>query len=126
MTLSSFHFIVEMGPNPTRAHIWPAVNKMLTQLRPGYFPTRPKAIFFDPKRKKLKNLTFLGDIFEIQTQTINGWPYLGQKFLTRTHHYFIVININISFKIFYDQHNDLLKFTKPKLIKIYDDLLSLL
>jgi len=34
--------------------------------------------FFDPKGKKLKKLTFLGEIF--QTQTINGSPDLGQKF----------------------------------------------
>jgi len=40
---------------------------------------------------------FLGEISQIQTQTINGWPDLshkkltrpdpGQKFLTQTHHY---------------------------------------
>jgi len=64
----------EMDPDPTRAYFWPAVNKRLTQLWPRYFPTRPKAIFFDPKGKKLKNSMFLGEIFEIQTQTINGWP----------------------------------------------------
>jgi len=34
--------------------------------------TQPEEIFFDPKGKKLKNLTFLGEIFQIQTQTING------------------------------------------------------
>jgi len=33
---------------------------------------RPKAIFFDPKGKKLTNLTCLGEIFQILTQTING------------------------------------------------------
>jgi len=44
-----------------------------TRLRSGYFPTRHEAIFFDPKGKKLKNLKFLGEIFEIQSQTINGW-----------------------------------------------------
>jgi len=72
-------FILEMGPDPTRpdptrAYFWPAVNKRPTRLRPGYFPTRPEEIFFDPKGKKLKNLTFLGEIFRILTQTINGWP----------------------------------------------------
>jgi len=40
----------------------------------GPDPTRPEAIFFDPRWKKLKNLTFLGEIFKIQTQTINGRP----------------------------------------------------
>jgi len=34
--------------------------------------TQPEVIFFDPKGKKLKNLTFLGEIFQIQTQTISG------------------------------------------------------
>jgi len=66
--------ILEMGPDPTRAYFWPAVNKRPTWLWPGYFLTWPKAIFFDPRGKKLKNLTFLGEIFEIQTQAINGWP----------------------------------------------------
>jgi len=37
-------------------------------------PTRPEAIFFDPKGEKLKNLTFLAEIFRILTQTINGRP----------------------------------------------------
>jgi len=68
------HFLLETGPDPTQAHFWPAVNKWPIRLWPGYFPTRPEAIFFDRKRKKLKNLTFLGELFEIQTQTINGWP----------------------------------------------------
>jgi len=33
---------VEMGPDPTRAYFWPAVNKRPTCLWPGYFPTRPE------------------------------------------------------------------------------------
>jgi len=61
-------------PYPTRAYFWPAVNKKLTRLIPGYFLTRPEDIFFNPKQKKLKNLTFLEEIFQIQTQTTNGWP----------------------------------------------------
>jgi len=65
---------VEMGPDPTRAYFWPAVNMRPTRLWPGHFPTRPEAIFFDPKGKKLKNLMFLGEIFQILAQTINGWP----------------------------------------------------
>jgi len=83
------------GPWPglTRAYFWPAVNKTPTCLRPGYFPTWPEDILFDPKGKKLKNLTFWGEIFQIQTQTINGWPdpshkmtRPGKNFLPRTHH----------------------------------------
>jgi len=64
--------VIEMGPDPTQAYFWPAVNKRLTQLRPGYFLTRPEAIFLTRREKKMKNLTFLGVIFQIQTQTING------------------------------------------------------
>jgi len=36
------------------------------------FLTWPNEIFFYPKRKKLQNLRFLGDI--LQTQTKYGWP----------------------------------------------------
>jgi len=33
---------LEMGPDPTRAYFWPAVNKRPTRLQPGYFLTRPE------------------------------------------------------------------------------------
>jgi len=75
-------------PDPTQAYFWPAVNKRPTRLWLGYFSTQPKEIFFDPKGEKLKNLMLLGEIFQSQTQTINGWPDPGQKILTRTHHYY--------------------------------------
>jgi len=75
-----FWCIVEMGPDPTRAYFWTAINKRPTCLWPGYFPTQPEEIFFDPKGK---NLTFLGEIFRIQTQTINGWPNPSHIKLTR-------------------------------------------
>jgi len=48
---------LEMGPDPTRAYFWPAVNKRPTRLWPGYFLTRPEEIFFRPEGKKLNNLT---------------------------------------------------------------------
>jgi len=61
--------------------------------------TRPEEIFLT-QGKKFKNLTFIGEISQIQPQTINGWPDTshnkltqpdpGQKFLTWTHHYAIV------------------------------------
>jgi len=79
-----------MGPDPTRAYFWPAVNKRLPRLWPGYFPTWPEEIFFWPEGNKIEKLTFLGEIFQIQTQTINGWPDPGQKFLTQIHHYYKV------------------------------------
>jgi len=88
-----------MGPDPIRTYFWHAVNKRQTRLWPGYFLIRPEDIFFDPKGKKLKNLTFLGENFQIHTQTKDGWPDptqpskknlirpdLGQKLLTQTHH----------------------------------------
>jgi len=94
-------------PDPTRAYFWPAVNKRPTRLLPEYFPTQPEEIFFDPKGKKLKNLTFLGEIFQIQTQIINGWPNPshkkltqpdpGQKFLTQTHHYLSTMATQLAF-----------------------------
>jgi len=37
---------IEMGPDPTRAYFWPAVNKRPTRLWPRYFLTQPEAIFF--------------------------------------------------------------------------------
>jgi len=55
-----------MGPDPTRAYFWP-----------GYFNSDPiRRDFLDPKGKKLKNLMFLGEIFQTQTQTMDGWPNL--------------------------------------------------
>jgi len=56
-----------MGPDPTRAYFWPVVNKRTTRHWPGYFLTWPKV-------KEIENLTFLGEIFRIQTQAIDGWP----------------------------------------------------
>jgi len=51
---------LEMGPVPTRAYFWPAVNKRLTCLWPEYFWTWPKENFLTRRGKKLKNLTILG------------------------------------------------------------------
>jgi len=48
-----------MGPDPTRAYFWPAVNKRPTRLWPGHFLTRREEIIFDPKRKKLKIWHFI-------------------------------------------------------------------
>jgi len=73
---------------------WPDPSLLLTLSKNEADPlTWPEDTFLDPKGKKLKNLTFLGEIFQTQTQTINGWPdltratknwpYPGQKFLTR-------------------------------------------
>jgi len=56
-----------MGPDPTLAYFWPAVNKRPTRLRPMYFLTQSG-------REKLKNFGFLGEIFQTQTQTKDGWP----------------------------------------------------
>jgi len=46
-------------------------------------PTRRD--FFDPKGKKLKIFTFLGEIFQTQTKTIDSRPDPGQKFLIPSH-----------------------------------------
>jgi len=57
-------------PEPTQAYFWPAVNKRLTRLWPGYFLTQPKEILFDPNGKKLKNLGFFGEIFQTLTTLV--------------------------------------------------------
>jgi len=58
------------GPwrNMTRAYFWPAVSK-----RPFWLD--PKRFIFYHKGRKLKILGFLGEIFQTQTQTKDGWPY---------------------------------------------------
>jgi len=78
--------ILEVDPDPTWAYFWPEVNKRLARHWPGYFLIR---------RKKLKTLWFLGEIFHIhkpkpkmagltQPGLQKNWPDLGQNFLTRT------------------------------------------
>jgi len=44
---------------------------MPTRLWPRHFLTWLEGNFF-------KNLKYLGDIFQIQTQNINGWPNLAR------------------------------------------------
>jgi len=57
--------------------------------------TQLKKTFFDPKGKKMKNLGFLGEIFQSRpkpkmadpTRATNHCPYnLSQKILAWTHH----------------------------------------
>jgi len=52
--------VLEMGPDPTWAYFWPAVNKRPTSLWPKYFLTRHKEIFFDRKGKNWKIWCFRG------------------------------------------------------------------
>jgi len=66
---------LEMGSDSAQAYFWPAVNKRPTRVLSD--PTQRD--FFWHIGKKLKNLTFLGEIFQIQTQTINGWPDLTRS-----------------------------------------------
>jgi len=69
-------------PDSTWAYFWPAVNKRPTCLWHGYFLTQPKEIFLT-RRENLKNLTFLGEIFQTKpkplmadpTQVKNFWPW---------------------------------------------------
>jgi len=56
-------FELEMGPDPTRAYFWPAVNKRQAHIWPRYFLTRPDVIFLTLKEKYwkiLKNFGFWG------------------------------------------------------------------
>jgi len=88
-------FQLEMGPDPTRAYIWPGSNKRPTQLR--YFLAQPDEIFFYPKGKIEKF-----GIFRVNFPNPNTyqrcwpdptpsnknltWRNAGQKILTWTHH----------------------------------------
>jgi len=63
--------LLQMGPDPTQAYFSTAVNKSQTRLWPKYFLTQPDVIFLNQRGKRLKNLEFLGEIF--QTQTKDGW-----------------------------------------------------
>jgi len=77
-----------MGCDPTRAYFWPAENEMPTCLRPRNFKNQPEDIFFGTEGKKIEKFdVLLGEIFQIQTQTKDGWPGLNKKNLTRIHHY---------------------------------------
>jgi len=83
---------------------WPDTSLLLTCSKYEANPPLTRVLsdpiwrdFFDPKEEKIKNLTFWREIFQIQSQTINGrpdstratknLPDQGQKILTRTHHY---------------------------------------
>jgi len=95
--LPFFQSVIEMGPNPTRPELTLDLQKIRGQpgFNRGTFRPDPKQFFY-PKQKKIENLTFLGEIFQILTQTRNGWPNLtratknwpdpGENFLTQTHH----------------------------------------
>jgi len=61
--------IIEIGPDPTRAYFWPAVNKKPTRLWPGYFLTQIEVIFLTLKEKIEKF-----DIFRVNFPT----PYHRQ------------------------------------------------
>jgi len=83
---------LEMGPEPTLSCFWFTVNKRLTRLWPWYFLTQTWKGFFYPKGRKLKILTFSGGNFPNPNlyrpnQSNKNWPNLGQKCLSRTHHY---------------------------------------
>jgi len=96
---------LEMGHDPTRSKL--TFDPQKIRGRPAFDPTLRN--FFWPEGQNLKNLMYLGKNFQIQTQTINGWPDLtratknwpdltratknwsdltqpGPKFLFQTHH----------------------------------------
>jgi len=87
-----------MDSDTTRACYWPTVSKRLTQLWPGYFSTQPMRCFW-PEGQKLKNLTYLGEIFQTQTQTIDGtratnyWPDLDPSLLVSGQVKFLLLGL---------------------------------
>jgi len=72
-----------MGPDPTPACFWPALNKGPTWLWPGYSLTLPNEIFF-PEGKKIKNLGFLEEVCQISRWLTPPDP--GQKNLAQAQH----------------------------------------
>jgi len=69
---------IEIGPNPTRAYFWLAVNKRLICLWPRYFLTQPNEILLIQG----KEIEKFGEIF--QTQTKDGRPDLSNKTLIQS------------------------------------------
>jgi len=109
-----------MGPDPTRAYFWPAVNK-----RPTWVLSNPtRSNFFLPEGGKLKNLTFLGEIFQILTQTINRWPDPSKKKITRpgsknfdpNPSLIITVCSRVQFSV-----TNLIRHAQNSLSEIYDD-----
>jgi len=97
-------YTLEMGPDPTRAYFWPAANKRLTRLWHGYFLTRPDPKrFFWSKGKKIENFDIFRGNFT-NSNPSHKWltrPDPGQKFLTRSHHYY---TLNASMWFCFDTH----------------------
>jgi len=52
---------LEMGPYPTQAYFWPAVNKSWARLWPEYFLTQPEEIFLTRREKIEKFNIFRGN-----------------------------------------------------------------
>jgi len=89
---TTFSLILEMGPDPIRAYFWPAVNKWMTYLWPGYFLIWPNEIDLI-QREKLKNWDFLGKFSSFNpTRASKNDPTQIQTFLTGIHHYLIGTN----------------------------------
>jgi len=72
-----------MGPDPTRAYFWPAVNKGPTLDWPGYFLTLPDEIFSLPVGEKMKNWDFWGKFLRLSARPDPTQPR-HQNFLTIT------------------------------------------
>jgi len=76
-----------MGPDPTRAYFWPAVNKRPDHLWSGYFLTQPKEIFLN-RREKIEKLGFRGNFPNINSNyRWLTWTDPSHKKLTWTHPY---------------------------------------
>jgi len=73
---SSTYFKLEMGCDLTRAYFWPAVNKRPTCLQPRVLSDLTRRDFFLTRRAKIEKFDVLGEIFQNQTLTRDGWPDL--------------------------------------------------
>jgi len=102
---------IELGPDPTRAYFWPAVNKRPTHLWPGYLLNGPKR-FFWPEGLKIFNFDLFTGNFPnpntnhrwlprpVSTRATKNWPDLTQvkKFspVTITRNQSLKLHINLA------------------------------
>jgi len=66
---------IGMGPDPTQAYFWPALNKRWTCLWLWYFLTQPDEILFIQRENVKKNWFIVKGI---------GWPNPSNKKMTQT------------------------------------------
>jgi len=78
---------LEMGPDPTRAYFWPAVNKRLACLWPGYFFTQPQDVFLI-RREKIEKFDNFSKFSKFKPKPKMAYPTQPEpQKIDPTHHY---------------------------------------